>query len=398
MQNKPNRRHCGWYYTGWVGDFIKNTAMGGNAIGKAICDNYVEGCEMDDTEDSITLSVIDMSKIPALKVAYDAFGIEALEKAEKRPKKFFSAFTRNAKSAENYGGNTKKEGYTNMVDMADLARANKKQLPNSSDQLIKAVDDAVIYKVTSFFRDQGSGISSFHSFDSNKRHYSEYAEQDSASLPNKYLYRHLVYGDVPKDIVNELKDQVQDQKKELEGQRKIAKDAKDNKDKPTKSIFDINSLEDLPVQVDKDGYASFKLTEDQIDLVSEIHCNLIRMDINNDLLIYLGSDGDIDGDWEKGTFRDNFQGTWPMLDGHPIFIEITAMNDDYNLYAIPVKLNGEECSLHVSYSFKDNKYTILGASQGIDNNGMADRMSIKLKKVSPSTGTKLSSFPLMVIA
>ena len=69
-----------------------------------------------------------------------------------------------------------------------------------------------------------------------------------------------------------------------------------------------------------------------------------------------------------------------MLDGHPVYVEITAMEDDYNLYAIPIKLNGEKCNLLVSYSLKDKKYTIMGATQGVEDNGMADRVSTKLKK------------------
>lgn len=371
---------CGWYYTGWVEALAKNTAMGGSGIGKAICDTYVKGCEMNDSEDSITLSVIDMSKLPALKVAYDSFGIEALEKAEKHPKKFFSKFTRNAKHAENYGGNTKSEGYTNMVDMADLAKESKEQMPKSADQLINAVKDTVIYRVHGIFRSQGSGISSFHSYDSNKRHYSSYANQKSASLPNKYLYRYLVYGDLPQGTVDDLQAQVKDEKLEVEGHQKAAKFAKESQDRPSKSIFNIKSLDDLAVQVDKEGYATFKLDEAQMDLVTEIHCNLIHMDLKNDRIFYLGSDGDIVADWKNGVFKDNFKGTWPMLDGHPVYVEITAMEDDYNLYAIPIKLNGEKCNLLVSYSLKDKKYTIMGATQGVEDNGMADRVSTKLKK------------------
>ena len=371
---------CGWYYTGWIGALAKNTAMGGNGLGKEICDSYMEGCRTYDVEDSVTLSVIDLSKLPALKLAYDAFGIEALEAAEKHPKKFFSAFVREAKTAENYGGNTKNQGYTNMVDMADLAKETKEQLPKSYDQLIKAVNDAVIYRVNGECRDQGSGISSFHSYDSDKRHFSLYADQKSASLPHKYLYQYLIYGKLPNGIVKDLKTQLADEKKELEAQQQMAAQAAQEENTPTMGLFTIKTLEDISVSVDKEGNATVKLDEAQMDLVSAIHCNLVLMDLKHDRLVYLGSDGDINADWDKGVFKDNFQGTWPMLDGHPIYIEITAMEDDYNLYSIPIKLNGEECNLIVSYQFKNQKYKILGARQGMDSHGMADRNLRKLKK------------------
>ena len=371
---------CGWYYTGWVGALAKNPALGGNGIGKAICDTYVKGCEQEDVEDSITLSVIDMAKMPALKVAYDAFGLEALEAAAKNPKKFFSAYAREAKTAENYGGNTRKQGFTNMVDLADLAKESKAQLPNSYQQLVKAVDDAVVYKVNGYCRDQGSGISGFHSYDGDKDHFAMYANQNSASLPHKYLYQYLIYGKLPNGAIDNLKKQLADDKKELEAQQQIAQQAVQEKEKPASGVFDIKALEDISVDVDKDGDAVVKLDKEKLDLVSAIHCNLVHVDLQNDLILYLGSDGDIKADWDKGIFKDNFQGTWPMLDGHPIYVEITAMEDDYNLYSIPIKLNGQECNLQVTYSFKDNAYKILGARQGLDSHGMADRNLQKLKK------------------
>ena len=97
------------------------------------------------------------------------------------------------------------------------------------------------------------------------------------------------------------------------------------------------------------------------------------------MLLYLGSDADINADWEKGIFKDNFQGNWPMLDGHPVYIEITYEGDDYNLYSVPIKLNGREGNLQVAYTFKDKAYRILGLRRGIEANGIADRELVPLK-------------------
>ena len=85
-----------------------------------------------------------------------------------------------------------------------------------------------------------------------------------------------------------------------------------------------------------------------MDLLSSVRCNLIYLGEEEGVILYLGSDTNIDADWDTGVFRDNFDGTWPMLDGHPVYIEITEEGDDYNLYSIPIKLNGEECNLQVA--------------------------------------------------
>ena len=95
----------GWEYTGLLNALGQNPAMGGDALGKVICDTYYAGCESAESEGSVTLSVIDLSKMPQLKTAYENFGIEALQLSTQNPKKFFSGLGRSADKSENYGGN-----------------------------------------------------------------------------------------------------------------------------------------------------------------------------------------------------------------------------------------------------------------------------------------------------
>lgn len=144
------------------------------------------------------------------------------------------------------------------------------------------------------------------------------------------------------------------------------------------AAHDIAGLEDRAVDIDpSNGSVSVTLSESEMDLLSSVRCNLLYLDEN--VVIHLGSDVNIDADWDAGVFRDNFGGTWPMLDGHPVYIEITEEGDDYNLYSIPIKLNGEECILQVSYSYDTQKYSILGVRRDSEENGMSDQDLIPLK-------------------
>ena len=144
------------------------------------------------------------------------------------------------------------------------------------------------------------------------------------------------------------------------------------------AAHDIAGLEDRAVDIDpSNGSVSVTLSESEMDLLSSVRCNLLYLDEN--VVIHLGSDANIDADWDTGVFRDNFGGTWPMLDGHPVYIEITEEGDDYNLYSIPIKLNGEECILQVSYSYDTQKYSILGVRRDSEENGMSDQDLIPLK-------------------
>ncbi|MBR4642522.1 MAG: clostripain [Selenomonadaceae bacterium] len=356
----------GWNYTGWVGALAQNPAMGGAKLGQAICDSYMEACESYWVEDTATLSVIDLSKLPYLRNAYESFGLEALRAAHKNPRNFFANFGRGAAQAENYGGNTRQTGYTNMVDIVDLAKGNKSILPNTADKLIGAVEDAVIYKVNGSYRNRGGGLSSFYSYSGDEQTLVAYLNQDAAPVPQKILYYYLIYGEIPADVVPLLDGET------------LVTPAPTTPPPQRQDIFQISQLEDFQVQMDNNGNAFVQLTPEQTDLLSSIHCQLVYMSLDDDIILYLGSDSDINADWDKGIFTDNFRGVWPMLDGHPVYVEITEENDGYNLYSIPIKLNGVECNLQVAYVYAEEKYYILGARKGLDSHGMSSRELIKL--------------------
>ena len=54
-------------------------------------------------------------------------------------------------------------------------------------------------------------------------------------------------------------------------------------------------------------------------------------------------------------------------------MELSFEGEDYNLYSVPVLLNGEAYNLQVAYDFTAKEWSILGASQGLDESGMASK-------------------------
>lgn len=358
----------GWNYSGWIRALAQNPSMDGATLGKAICDSYMIGCEEYGTEETATLSVVDLSKVPALESAYEAFGAEALSYSKNNPQSFFSDFGRNAQRAENYGGNTREQGYSNMVDIGDLAYKSQNILPRTARQLINAVDSAVVYKVHGIYRGQGTGLSGYYPYDGDVDTYSRYVDQNAASLAHKCLYYYLLTGEWPVEA-----------DKVLAGTSLESVALPVPQINPAQKIFNVSQLDNTPVYVDNEGVSYITLSGQQMDVLSAVHCQLVYIDEKEDILLALGSDSNIIADWNSGIFKDNFYGKWPMLDGHPVYVEITTEEDDYNIYSIPIKLNGVECNLQVSYSYSDEKYHILGAWKGIDDNGMGDRHFMKLK-------------------
>ena len=377
----------GWHYTSWLTALANNPAMGGAKLGKEICDGYFAACAEYDVEDSVTLSVIDMSKLPELRDAYETYGLEALVEAYKNPKGFFSKFGRGASNAENYGGNNKSDGYTNMVDIADLARGNKSLVVNTTDKLLTAIDSAVIYKVHGEYRDKGGGLSGFHLYNAKTQAgeaaLAHYVELNGAPDPQKLLYYYLKFGELPDEVKPTLQQLADDPNAFTTAEPAPApapvQTAPTTPPAQTQNLFEVNSLEDTNVDIDNDGNSFVTLTQAQMDLLSSVHCQLLYISEADDIILFLGTDADIDANWDTGVFKDNFRGVWPMLDGHPVYVEIVAENDGYNLYSIPIKLNGVECNLQVAYVYAAEQYYILGAKKGLDSNGMSDRELIKLR-------------------
>ena len=136
--------------------------MDGARLGRAICDSYYEGCEAVGTQDQTTLSLTDLRKLTPLLEAYETFGQEALAAAAEDPA-FFAELGRAAAQSENYGGNTREQGFTNMVDMGHLARQTAWLLP-SAQSVSDALADCVLYKVGGPYRAEATGLSCYYSY------------------------------------------------------------------------------------------------------------------------------------------------------------------------------------------------------------------------------------------
>lgn len=383
---------CGWNYNGWLGALANNPAMGGAGLGKVICDTYYQGC-MEDGSDSAaiaTLSVSDVSKAPDLVAAYGAYGVEALQGASQNPRQFFTQLCRSAGISENYGGNTREEGYYDMVDIGQLAQNTRSLMPTTADPLLSALNDCVLYRVNGSYRPGGQGLSCYHPYDGDADVWRAYADIDVSPGPIKCLYYYLIFGQLPSAAQEYVSGGAPSYTPEIitpgagaSISATILGSAPSSAPAVgTHPIYNVRQLEDMPVDVDKDGNAFVQLPPSSVDLLSAVHCQLVYLDEKQDVMVDLGSDSNINADWDRGRFTDNFFGTWPMLEGHPVYVEITYENDDFNLYAIPLKLNGVPVNLQVVYDFKSEKYNILGARKD-DKRGLeslvASRELIQLK-------------------
>ena len=134
------------------------------------------------------------------------------------------------------------------------------------------------------------------------------------------------------------------------------------------------------LKVNDEGSAVLTLGPEANDLLAGISFSLYLSDEKSGTVLWMGTDNDIFADWEKGIFTDNFRGSWGSLGGQLVFMELSYEGEDYNLYAVPVLINGEEYKLDVVYDFKTETWTVLGARKPVDANGMADKNLYSLEE------------------
>ncbi len=352
----------GFYYTGLLEIMSQNTTISPAELSVAICDTFEQGCIYEDTDWDITISVTDLSKIDDVIKAYENYSITAFDYAVQNPS-FFAQYSQIANDTENYGGNTYSQGYSNMVDLGTLVTNTQDLFYEQSQQVLNALDKAVLYTITSEYRPDAMGLSTYYTYDSDIDMLYEFMDVNPVESLN-YLYMYGLTGQVDNEGMQYLEENLSytEQLPQLQTIETIGE-----------------RWENAPLTIDNEGNAVLNLGPEAYNALSSVKFELYYSPINEDTIISLGIDNDITGDWEKGVFIENFRGVWGHIDGAICYMELINEKDEYNEYSVPVLLNGEEYNLTVIYNFEKRQYQILGARKPITLQGAADKNFIQLK-------------------
>lgn len=335
-------------YAGWAGALAANPSMDGKELGKIICETYLPYCEENEVDRSATLSLIDLEKLPKLNAAYEEMGREALREAGRNPVHFFTALDRVADGVEHYGPKSEESGI-NMIDLGSLAE-NVEGL-KTAENFSQVLNEAVLYRVAGIYRQHGRGLSGYYSLDANLSTWQIYASLPNVSPAFSELYKTMIVG---------------------------------NGSGTPWFNFDIKRIEHAPVVLDENNIAVVTLLPEDANAISNVSFRLCFYD-EKDRLVYLGDDDKLEVDWDKGIFKDNFDGQWPALNGHFIPMELEEQQREYNLYYSYILLNGKKCYLKVIYDMEKQAFEILGA-QRILKGGWLDREILQLQagdKITP---------------
>ena len=149
---------AGWDYS----PIIKamGDKLGTEEVAKTFCDGYMKKCESKGKSAAATLSVVDLAKTDAVADALCS-AVDATVGSFDDSTKALRSIAFRTNTAEAFGGSTKGEGSSNLIDLYGMAKANSDDSVNGSywKPLMDAIDDAVLYSVHGAAASGANGIS-----------------------------------------------------------------------------------------------------------------------------------------------------------------------------------------------------------------------------------------------
>lgn len=381
----------GWDYKA-IGNFIGNnlTATGAD-LGVVVVDSFYESCAAIDSAAEATLSCIDLSKIDDLVYAFNDVAKEMYNSTSNTS--VLSGMVKGITAAENYGGNNKSEGYTNMVDLGSILKNVSGNVPGT-DKALSALKSAVVYMKNGSDKSGSNGLAVYYPLEiQGSEELSIFKDICVSpyymSFVDKMAYASDTNGEFGNysntDWLGADSLYWNNSYEETAGA-----DYWSNLDEASTEEYNFSeeasavSFSSQPA-IDANGMYGFTVSKDTLDYVDAVYCDVFVDSGDGKTLIELGLDDNITADWATGKFQDNFNGYWVSLpDGQPLATYIVEQGVNYNIYTSPVTLNGVDTNLRIRLDFaSDGNYTIkiIGAWDGIDEEtGQSAKEITKLKK------------------
>lgn len=155
----------GWSYTPIMQSLTTTPTMDGFALGKVIVNAYRDyylGAAQGGRDKTVTLSVLDLAKIPAVETAANNLALSNVSILQAKQRDAFLQTARARKATEEFGAGDDGEEGSHFYDLAQYAENLKQQQPSvapAADQLVSAVKSAVVYKIAGEAHARSHGLS-----------------------------------------------------------------------------------------------------------------------------------------------------------------------------------------------------------------------------------------------
>lgn len=344
---------CGWAYDKWLKYVYENPTASSDKIAGIICDSYYNKCVDMGQEDFCTASVIDLSKISELKQAFDG-AVNELCNVPDSPERY-REYALDMTDVHKLGGKNESEGFSNMVDLCDFISQT------SQNDISTAVTSAVIHNVAGKLVPYASGIGMFYPVHQNADELNKYFDITPSSYYKKFLRMICTKAESTEDEVDYT----------------VSKAWKDYLNE--RGYFKSTSL------VANNRYELN--ISGNMDIVKKVALNMYKYDEASGKYLYVDDYFGMDINRPGGIYKDNGDVTGVMLNGVSITSYLVDKGEDYNLYSLPVYIDGVQGNIRVAVK-NGKKSKVYGFRKCI--NPLYGSASRNVRKIYPMT--KFESF------
>lgn len=330
----------GWDYQSLFSALAENKTA--EELGKAVCDGFQK--KYAGSDNYATLSLIDLSKIEPVSDALD-HTMKSLTAKEEVTATEIRQVSESAYYARRCGANSEYNGYSNLIDMMDFAEYYDNLTDGNA--LTSAIKGCIAYSTVKEGDASHDGLSFFYPLNYGDRTFKTYYDQ-ICPVPGYKSYLKQVFQNMPDNTVK-----IQDTSTADNGALQV----------------DVTD-DSLPYLLDKQ-YMLYEILEyDETEEEPSDRIKLFKM---------LGTDNDVETFNDGRTYRSNFRGMTPTLNGVELYYNFVGRDHDTYLFETPVRINGTPAYLRFSFVFDETEfnnghYEIIGYWNGIEPvTGMLDK-------------------------
>ena len=339
----------GWLYDVWLGELAAHPEMNGAMLGKVIADSFVESCanfsinvQWLNMEAVATFSVIDVEKAHAVYEAYTDLCAAALQDTAADPGPL-AALGRAAGKSIHYGGSAYK--HLNTLDLGTFMQNLSADYPAETKAVLSALGEAVLYHRETSYAKGSLGLSVYFPTNVDSLYgliyYLEYLDTVCIDPDMKALYYYKVAG-----CLNEE-------------QQAYALTAGYGAF-PTLDVTPLDRLALETPNICEDYSVELPISNEVAALMQGATVSVALYDADANELCFYGDDACLYLD-EYRTLRTTFDGSWVMLDGHVLPLEIIDKTDTFLRYRAPIRYNDtENAYLIIAYDVATDAYSLLG--------------------------------------
>ena len=351
----------GWDYAAIGNCLAADPSADMITVGKAICDGFYQMCDSVEAANSATLALVDLSKIDSLRSAFELYAQHLYEATEDEAN--FVPIVRAIITADNYGGNNRSEGYTNMVDLGGLIAAGTSWSSNAQAARA-ALDDAVVYQVRGADHQDASGLSIYYPLEVQGSMELRIFRDVCISTHYLALVDKIAYG-----FANGGSWAGYDETTPWDWDSMV----------PDSEQSTVISFREEPA-LDENGIYYFVLSEQGLNYTVSVEANVYMLAANMQDYISLGLTSDVLADWDTGLVEDDFDGYWFSLpDGQNLSVYLVDETLDYGIFTSPVTVNGNDTNLRFAWYYDTSEIRLMDLWDGVDDNGIAARPEETLK-------------------